>query len=75
MATTRLDVRNLSCPLPILRANKAMKELIPGDILEVLATDPNAPLDFQAFCEATGSELVESREAGGVYTFVIRRLR
>lgn len=68
-----LDVRGLKCPLPVLRANKAMKARAPGDTLEVLATDPAAPQDFVSFCETTGHHLLESREAGGVFTMIIRK--
>ena len=70
METTLLDAKGLKCPLPVLRARKAMKAVAPGDLLEVHATDPDAPKDFQAFCETTGHELLESRSDAG--TFVIR---
>jgi tRNA 2-thiouridine synthesizing protein A len=56
-----LDAKGLSCPLPVLRARKAMKQLAPGEVLEVLATDPGAVEDFKAFCEVTGYVLVDSR--------------
>ena len=55
MTTHTLDAKDLTCPLPVLRARKAMKHLAPGDILEVAATDPAAVRDFPAFCEATGT--------------------
>ncbi len=71
--TTVLDVRGLKCPLPVLRANKAMKALAAGGVLEVLATDPAAPRDFVAFCETTGHELLESRESDGVFTMTVRK--
>lgn len=70
-----LDVRGLKCPLPVLRANKAMKARSAGDTLEVLATDPAAPQDFVNYCETAGHELVESREADGVFTMIIRKSR
>lgn len=73
MTTRILDVKGLSCPLPVLRANKALKELEPGEVLEVRATDQGAPGDFVSFCEATGSELMESREVGGVFIITIRK--
>ncbi len=75
MATTTLDVRGLSCPLPVLRANKALKALAVGDELAVLATDPAAPKDFEAFCETTGHRLMSSGEADGVFTLVVRKAR
>lgn len=64
------DARGMKCPLPVLKARKLMKELAPGDILEVQATDPGAPGDFRHFCETTGHRLRESSEADGV--FIIR---
>ncbi len=68
-----LDVRGLKCPLPVLRANKAIKSLPAGGVLEIHATDPGTVEDFKAYCETTGHELVESRQEGGVYSFVIRK--
>ncbi len=73
MADQTLDVKGLNCPLPILRARKALKDMAPGATLEVLATDPGAVKDFAAFCRATGNELVASNVAGNVYSFVIKR--
>jgi tRNA 2-thiouridine synthesizing protein A len=71
--TAILDARGLKCPLPVLRARKAMKDVAVGDLLKVLATDPGAPKDFVHFCETTGHELVESSESEGVYSLVIRK--
>ena len=68
-----LDVKGLACPLPVLRAGKALKALDPGEELEVLATDPGSVKDFDAFCATTGHGLVEADEADGVYRFVIRK--
>jgi tRNA 2-thiouridine synthesizing protein A len=68
-----LDAQGLLCPLPVLRARKAMKDVPAGGLLKVLATDPGAVKDFEHFCEATGSTLVDSREAGGVFSFLIRK--
>jgi len=72
-ATAVLDAQGLLCPLPVLRARKAMKDVPAGGLLKVLATDPGAVKDFEHFCEATGSTLVQSSEAGGVFTFLIRK--
>ena len=72
-SSTTLDVRGLKCPLPVLRANKAMKSRAAGDVLEVLATDPAAPQDFVSFCETTGHQLLESRESDGVFTMILRK--
>lgn len=71
-ADTTLDTKGLNCPLPILRAKAAIKNVPPGGTLEVLATDPGAVADFDAFCRATGHELLESGEEEGVYRFVIK---
>lgn len=73
MADHLLDARGLNCPLPILKAKKALKDVPPGGSLEILATDPGAVADFQAFCRTTGNELVEHSEEGGIYRFILRR--
>ncbi len=73
MADATLDAKGLNCPLPILKAKKALKDLKVGETLEILATDPGAIKDFEAFCRTTGNELVESGEEGEVYRFVIKR--
>jgi tRNA 2-thiouridine synthesizing protein A len=71
--TNVLDVKGLNCPLPILRAKKAIKDISSGDTLQVLATDPGSVKDFDAFCRQTGNTLVSQSEAGGVYTFNIKK--
>ena len=68
-----LDVKGLNCPLPILRTKKALSEMISGQLLHVLATDPGAVKDFHAFARQTGNTLVESNEDGPVFEFVFRR--
>lgn len=73
MADQILDAKGLNCPLPILRAKKALKDVPTGGTLEVIATDPGAVKDFEAFCRTTGNELVESKAAAGVFSFLIRR--
>lgn len=73
MADQTLDAKGLNCPLPILRAKKALQAMKPGATLEVLATDPGAVQDFGAFCRTTGNALVESSVDGKVYRFVLRR--
>lgn len=74
-ADALLDARGLSCPLPILKAKKALGALAPGAVLEVLATDPGSGADFEAFCRATGHGLEgASSEAGGVFRFFIRKV-
>ena len=73
MADKVLDAKGLNCPLPILKAKKALKDMETGHILQVLSTDPGSIADFQAFCRTTGNELVEHSEEGGVYDFLIRK--
>jgi tRNA 2-thiouridine synthesizing protein A len=73
MMATTLDTSGMKCPLPVLKAKKLMKGLAAGAQITVIATDPSAVKDFQAFCEATGDRLLESREANGVFTFVIEK--
>ena len=68
-----LDARDLKCPLPVLKARRALKSVAGGDTLIVLATDPGAPKDFEHFCATTGCELLESSETEGVYKFVLRK--
>ena len=72
MADASLDAKGLNCPLPILKAKNALKDLPVGGTLEVFATDPGSVADMEAFCQATGNELVESGEEGGVYRFVLK---
>ena len=73
MADQTLDAKGLNCPLPILKAKKALKDVPEGGTLEILATDPGSVADFQAFCRTTGNELVEHDEEGGVYRFLLRK--
>ena len=71
-ADRELDVRGLNCPLPILRAKKALAEMASGNVLRVLATDPGSVRDFQAFCRQTGNELLSHTE-GAEFTFLMRK--
>jgi tRNA 2-thiouridine synthesizing protein A len=68
-----LDARGLNCPLPILRTKKVLAELGSGQTLKIIATDPGSVKDFQAFAKQTGNDLLESSEAGGEYTFFIKK--
>jgi tRNA 2-thiouridine synthesizing protein A len=69
-----LDAKGLKCPLPVLKARKVMKEMKPGAVLRVYATDPGAVKDFEHFCKTTGAHLLDCREeAGGVLVFMIRK--
>lgn len=67
-----LDARGLNCPLPILRAKKALAEMQAGQVLRIVATDPGSVKDFQAFCKQTGHTLLEQSEAEKVYTFLMK---
>jgi tRNA 2-thiouridine synthesizing protein A len=69
----RLDVKGLKCPLPVLRANKALRALAAGDVLEVEATDPASAKDFETYCQTAGHGLLAQGEVGGVFTFRIRK--
>jgi tRNA 2-thiouridine synthesizing protein A len=73
MADQTLDAKGLNCPLPILKAKKALATLPPGGTLEVLSTDPGAVKDFEAFARTTGHELIESTTEGNVFRFVLKR--
>jgi tRNA 2-thiouridine synthesizing protein A len=75
MPETILDTRGLKCPLPVLRARKAMQGVAPGEVLRVVATDPGTVRDFHAFCDATGHELVEHSQQAGEFTFLLRKKR
>jgi tRNA 2-thiouridine synthesizing protein A len=68
-----LDLKGLSCPLPIIKTAKAMKELAPGELLEAFATDPGSVPDFKAWAKVTGNPLVESSQDGGVFHFVLKK--
>jgi tRNA 2-thiouridine synthesizing protein A len=71
---TTLDATGLLCPLPVLKARRALKSLAPGGLLEVLATDPGAVKDFEHFCHTTGCELVDAGEReGGVLRFLLKK--
>ncbi len=68
-----VDTRGLNCPLPILKAKKALAELMSGQTLKVVATDPGSIRDFQAFAKQTGNELLEQETVGAEYIHVLRR--
>ncbi|HWX46852.1 MAG TPA: sulfurtransferase TusA family protein [Roseomonas sp.] len=73
MSETTLDVQGLTCPLPVLKANKVLRGLPPGAKLTVLATDPASVKDFQAYSRETGHALVSFSEAAGLYRFTLRK--
>ena len=74
MADAVLDAKGLNCPLPILKAKKALKDVPSGGTLEIVATDPGSVADFEAFCRTTGNELLESSSDSGVYKFLIKHV-
>ncbi len=73
MAETVLDVKFMTCPMPVLRTNKVLRGLAPGDRLRVLATDRAAVTDLPAYCRETGHDLLAMSEEAGVFSFVIRK--
>jgi len=73
MSETVLDVKGMTCPLPVLRANRALRSLPAGARLRVLATDRASVGDFQAFCRETGHDLLAQGEEAGVFSFTIRK--
>ena len=68
-----LDATGLNCPLPILRAKKALNGLETGKILHIIATDPGSVKDFEAFAKQTGNELMSSSEEDGKFTFLMKK--
>ncbi len=69
----QIDTRGLNCPLPILKAKKALAELDSGQLLKVVATDTGSLRDFQAFAKQTGNELVEQQTVGAEFIHILRR--
>ena len=68
-----LDASGLNCPLPILRAKKTLNAMDSGQVLHVIATDPGSVKDFDSFAKQTGNELMESKEEGGKFHFLIKK--
>ncbi len=68
-----LDARGLNCPLPILKAKKALNDMQSGQVLKILATDPGSVKDFQAFCKQTGNDLLSQAAAEKEFTFFLKR--
>jgi tRNA 2-thiouridine synthesizing protein A len=67
----QFDAKGMKCPLPVLKARRLLKEMAPGDQVQIEATDPGAPKDFVHFCETTGHKLVENTERDGVYVITV----
>ncbi len=72
-ADREIDTRGLNCPLPILKAKKALSEMSSGQTLKVIATDGGSVRDFIAFAKQTGNELVEQQTAAGEFIHVLKR--
>jgi tRNA 2-thiouridine synthesizing protein A len=72
-AHKELDTRGLNCPLPILKAKKALAEMVSGQVLKVVATDPGSVRDFQAFARQTGNELVEQTSSADEFVHFLKR--
>ena len=70
---TELDASGLNCPLPILRCKKAMNGMEIGEVIKVIATDPGAVKDFEAYCKQTGHELISSAEEDSKFVFAIKK--
>ena len=68
-----LDARGYNCPIPVLKTRKALQGMNVGDTITVLATDPASFIDIPHFCNTTGHDLVESTNADGIYTYVIKK--
>jgi tRNA 2-thiouridine synthesizing protein A len=68
-----LDTRGLNCPLPILKTKKALADMVSGEVLRVVSTDPGSTRDFQAFARQTGNELVEQSNEGDLFVHLLRR--
>jgi tRNA 2-thiouridine synthesizing protein A len=74
MAIARnLDARGLYCPMPIVKINKAIKEINSGEVIKVQCTDPGSKRDFQSWCEKTGNKLLKMSEEDGVFVFLIQK--
>ena len=72
-AQKEIDTRGMNCPLPILKAKKALADMSSGDVLKVVATDPGSVRDFQAFARQTGNELVEQESSNDEFIHFLRR--
>ena len=68
-----LDCKGLSCPMPIVKTAQALRQLAPGDLIEVLATDPGSVKDFAAWSKMTGNDLVETSQDGAVFRFLLKK--
>ena len=74
-ADKTLDCTGMLCPVPVIKTSKAIKELQVGQVLQMVATDPGAPSDMEAWSRQTGNELLDSHQEGGKYIFYFRRIK
>ena len=72
-ADKEIDTRGLNCPLPILKAKKALSEMVSGETLKVVSTDPGSMRDFKAFARQTGNELLDQQTLGSDFVHVLKR--
>lgn len=72
-ADKEIDTRGLNCPLPILKAKKALADMVSGETLMVVSTDPGSVRDFKAFARQTGNELVDQQTAGSEFLHLLKR--
>jgi len=72
-ADKELDARGLNCPLPILKTKKSLADMTSGQVLKVISTDCGSVKDMQSFANQTGNELISTTEAGGEYTFLMKK--
>ncbi len=70
-----LDLKNLLCPIPVVKISNAVKEIAVGDVIEATATDPGVMMDIPAWCSSTGNELVNMDEEDGLFTFEVKKLK
>lgn len=73
VADRTLDTKGYLCPMPVVKAKLALEEIAPGQVLQVLATDPGSQQDFPAFCREAGHQLIATAKEKGVYIFHIRK--
>ncbi len=70
---SEVDATGLTCPLPLLKAKKALNALASGECLKIVATDPGSQRDFQVFAEQSGNILLDSQEANGIYSYILQK--
>jgi len=74
-ADKTLDCSGMLCPVPVIKTSKAIKEVQVGEVLQMIATDPGAPADMEAWSRQTGNELLDSHKEGDKFVFYFRRVK